>query len=264
MKKLSVLIPSYRNTYDEIKKTLDSIPTYIDVLVVDDGSDVSVSDTLNYNICSYPNVMIHRIENNMGIENALKVGVDFLVNKYEFIARLDIGDENESDRFDLQLKALEDDSELVMVGSWASFIDADGKFLFTRETPVHDDSIRKRMYLNNMFIHPSVVIRSSAILLAGNYNDKYKACEDYDLFFRVMAYGKVKNLPKALIKYEVSDGSISSRKRLTQVFNRIRIILSNFEVFKFGFYPYYGLLRNVIILFINRGVTTNIRKILGK
>ncbi|HGU2203596.1 TPA: glycosyl transferase family 2, partial [Escherichia coli] len=103
--------------------------------------------------------------------------------------------------------------DCVLVGTWGRFIDIDGKELFISKLPVEDANIRKKMHLNNMFIHPSVMMRSDSLIKVGGYQGIYKSCEDYDLFFRLMSIGKVHNLPEVLINYEVNFLSISSLKR---------------------------------------------------
>ena len=45
----------------------------------------------------------------------------------------------------------------------------------------------------------------------------------------------------------LNENSISKTRRKEQVRNRIKILFSNF---RFGFYPIYGLIRNIIIFFI--------------
>lgn len=109
--------------------------------------------------------------------------------------------------------------------------------------------LEKKMHLNNMFIHPSVMMRSDSLIKVGGYQGIYKSCEDYDLFFRLMSIGKVHNLPEVLINYEVNFLSISSLKRKTQIKNRLKLQLKYFKIIKFGFFPIYGIFRTLAILF---------------
>lgn len=48
--------------------------------------------------------------------------------------------------------------------------------------PLQDKNIRRYMYINNAFVHPSVMMRCSSVKAVGGYGYKYAACEDYDLF----------------------------------------------------------------------------------
>jgi hypothetical protein len=70
---------------------------------------------------------------------------------------------------------------------------------------------------------------------------------------------KSENLAEPLLDYVISDNSISSKKRKLQVKSRIRVILENF---KFGFYPLYGLIKNVMLYFISRETSNKIKSLL--
>ncbi|WP_374170977.1 glycosyltransferase [Klebsiella variicola subsp. variicola] len=269
MKKCVILIPSYESSSEDLIKTIESLPLEHDIFFVDDGSQQSLEKTLmtiyseDNKFYKY-NIKVLTLSSNQGIERALAAGIKSVANHYEYIARMDVGDVQKEGKIAKQIFFLDHNSDYVIVGTWADFINKKGDVLFTSQLPTDDISIRKKMFINNMFVHPSVVMRSSAVLRVGNYSDKFKACEDYDLFFRLLNIGKGYNLPISLLNYEVSPGSISSLKRNIQVINRIRIILDNFRFKKYGFYPYYGLLRNIIMLLVGRNITTYLRKILGR
>lgn len=260
----SILIPSYNSNEDDIKKTFSGIKKDANILVIDDGSDIPFLEKADKLIKEYNNLEVIRIESNKGIENALQVGVNHLIGKFKYIARLDIGDFSPWERFLIQCDYLEKNNGIVLLGTWGRFIDKDGGELFISKLPVHDIDIRKKMYINNMFIHPSVMMRADAIFSVGGYRDKYKACEDYDLFFRLVSEGMVENIPEVLIDYEVNFSSISSKKRNIQIVNRIKLIIVNFKFFKYGYYPAYGLMRNLCMLFVSRKLSSRIRTFLHK
>lgn len=262
--KYAVLIPTYNDNLENIEKTFSSIPFDANILVIDDGSKIPFESLTAQALCRYINLKIKRLEINQGIENALNIGSSILSTEYKYIARLDIGDYGPSNRFEKQVSYLEENPDCVLVGTWGKFIDIDGKELFISKLPVEDATIRKKMYLNNMFIHPSVMMRSDSLIKVGGYQGIYKSCEDYDLFFRLMSIGKVHNLPEVLINYEVNFLSISSLKRKTQIKNRLKLQLKYFKIIKFGFFPIYGIFRTLAILFVSRENTNRIRTLLKK
>jgi len=264
MKDLCILIPSYNSTLCDIEYTLKDIPLEVDVLIIDDGSYPPFSDVIKQSaiINTLKNIDIITNEKNIGIELSLKKGVDFIHKKgKKYIARLDIGDRSPSERYKLQTEYLELNEGTVLIGSWANFVNINGESLFISKLPVFNRSIKNKMYVNNMFVHPGVMMRVKDVIDVGNYRNKYIACEDYDLFFRLCNQGDVHNLPYPLIDYTVDFDSISSKKRNIQVINRIKIIISNFKIFKHGFYPYYGVVRNLLLLIINRNTTMKIRSL---
>ncbi|MFV8868467.1 glycosyltransferase [Serratia fonticola] len=259
-----VLIPAYNVSLVDVKKTFQSLDYQSNILVIDDGSDIPFVELIGDNFNHFINLDVKRLEENKGIEFALNYGLSMIVTKYNYIARLDIGDYSSPERFSLQVEYLRENSEVVLVGTWARFIDSTGEELFISKVPTNDSDIRKRMYINNMFIHPSVMMRASALVNISGYSTEYIACEDYELFFRLMNKGRVANLPKVLLDYEVNYSSISSSKRNKQLTNRLRLIIKNFKFIEYGVYPYYGVVRNLLMFFVNRNMTTKIRSILKK
>ena len=262
MSEIIVLIPHYNNTFKLIQ-SIQSIKEQItvDLLIVDDGSqdDLLIEEDVK-KAYQYGKVFIEKLHKNKGIEHALNRGLELIQKmNYKYIGRLDCGDFCHTNRFSKQLDFLKSNPNIYLLGTWANVLDLNGKLLFILKHPHLDQIIKKRMYLNSMFVHPSVVFRSSIIENVGFYPTNYKAAEDYAYFFKIIEQFEVANLPEALLDYIIDDDSISSTKRKLQVKNRIKVILNNFY---FGFYPIYGLLRNVLLLVLSRKVTTSIKKIL--
>lgn len=253
------LIP-YFNCFDDLLLTLRSLEgESADVVIVDDGSAVSLASQLD---TSQFNLTIHLLElaANQGIEGALNRGLQFIDQQgYRYIARIDCGDLSMPGRIAAQVAAMEADKEIVLCGGWADYVNEEYEFLFTNKVPTDDSSLRKQMFLNNMFIHPAVMIRAEAIKQIGGYPTNRKAAEDYAVFFKLMQLGKVKNLPQSLIRYVVSSTSISSQKRNLQVKNRIRVIWDNKAC---SLHFAYGLMRSCLLLAFPRTVTMKLRSLL--
>lgn len=256
MRKCCVLIPFY-NDGENLLDTINSIDGDPDVIIVDDGSTtpaIQITDQytgiLSLKIISLPF--------NSGIEHALNAGLKYCIDRYEYIARLDCGDKCKNNRIKKQLSYLEKNLDCCLLGSWVDFISESGKYLFTSKVPSENDEIRKKMYINSMFIHPSVIIRSSALKDIGMYPTNRKAAEDYALFFKFTKKCRTANLTESLLDYVVSPNSISTKKRKTQIISRIKVILDNFEI---GIYPFYGIIRSLILLLIPRTVSILLRKL---
>lgn len=257
MNDLIVLIPHFNNIKGLIE-TIKSIneEVFVDILIIDDGSDINPKIEELEKIYKKGKLFLEILPKNMGIEKALNFGLDIISKTdYEFIGRLDCGDLSKTNKFTKQLIKLNSDQNLMLLGTWANVVDVKGKFLYFIKHPVHYKEVKKKMYLNNTFVHPTVVFRKSILEQVGNYPENYKYAEDYAFWFKITRKFKVENLPEYLLDYEINDQSISSLKRRQQVKNRIRIIIKNFY---FGFYPIYGLFKNSILLYSSR---KNINKI---
>lgn len=261
---IALLIPHY-NSPEELYASIDSIKESIevDLLIVDDGSKVKFEEDRILKNYTCGQTHFHYLEENQGIGVALNEGLSFLVSKgYEYIARLDCGDYCHEDRLSKQIDYLKKNREVAMVGSWANIVNEQGDLLYVLKHPTSHEEISKKMYLNNTFVHPSVVFRSSILKKAGNYPFKYRfASQDYAFFFNIMKHYRVENMPEVLVDYVISANSISTKKRRLQVKNRLHIIWDNYYL---GFYPTYGLLRNLLLLLLPRWATTGLKKAVFK
>lgn len=263
MNKLIVLIPHYNN-FQELLKSIASIDEsiQIDILIVDDGSKRDIIDEEKIIDCykGKGTVFIEVLKTNQGIEYALNHGLRIIKNKgYKYVGRLDCGDFCHKGKFKTQLDYLEDNQDVYLLGTWANIKSMDGEMLYVLKHPCSYEDIKKKMYINSRFVHPSVVFRVEVIDKVGYYPTNFKAAEDFAYFFKIMNHFKVENLPVALLDYIVDDNSISSTKRKLQVKNRIRVILENF---KWSKYPIIGLIRNSVLLFTSRKMTTFIKKLI--
>lgn len=243
-----LLIPHYNNIIG-IKKSLQSIGVSerIDVIIVDDGSTKFKidEDEIKSYFKAKGRVFFIYLKTNLGIEHALNYGLEFSIkNKYKYTARLDCGDLCHKNRFEIQLSFLQKNPSISLVGTNVKFYSPKNKFLYALSLPTSDKDIRKMMYLNAMFIHPTIMFSNNIIEKTGFYPTNYKAAEDFAFFFKVIKYFKVANINEFLVECELNSSGISTAQRKSQAKNRIKIILENFY---FGFYPIYGLLRSMLL-----------------
>ena len=247
MNKVIVLIPHYNNI-EGLAKSISSIGKgeNVDVLIVDDGSIDKVEESeIRSNFKANGVLFFYYLEENKGIEYALNKGLEIILKKeYMFTARLDCGDICVFNRFKIQETFLEMHNEIVLVGSDVNFIDNKGKVLYNLKTPKDDVDIKKKMYINAMHIHPTIMFRNKILKSIGLYPIEYKAAEDFAFFFKIIQKYKVANINSNLVNCELNPNGISSVKRKLQAKNRIKIIL---KYFYFGMYPIYGLIRSVVL-----------------
>ena len=255
-----IIIPHYNdliglhNTISSIDEDID-----LDIIIIDDGS-INKPDYKSIEIKH--TVFLEFLDKNSGIETALNLGLDFSLKKdYKLIGRLDCGDLCHKNKFTKQVKYLNKNQDVMLLGCWARVLDEKHIFKFYLKHPVNYKKIKTGMYLNSMFVHPSVVFRSEIISTTGKYPLNRKAAEDYAFFFKVVNYYKSENYPEILLDYIISTKSISVKNRKKQVYNRIRVLLDNFY---FGPLPVYGILRNIILMLIPVKIITFLKSKLYK
>ena len=261
-KRLIITIPHYNN-FEGLLTSIRSIREQfeIDIVITDDGSNSKLNEKLI--ISSYKNqgkIFFQYLDKNYGVGIAANKCLQFVKKgSYKYMARLDAGDICYENKFMKQLNFLEANHDIKLVGTWARVLGSNRDFLFNIKHPTHHNQIKRNMYLNSMFVNPTVVFETSILETVPEYPEEYRyAAQDYAFFFKVIKHFKCANMPEVLLDYIIHSDSISTKKRKLQVTNRIKIIIDNF---RFGFYPVYGLIRNFILYFFSRSSTTSIKKI---
>jgi hypothetical protein len=263
MKNIIILITHYNNI-DGLKKTLKSVAESfkIDVMIVDDGSikrpifsDISPFYTNG-------DIYLEYLNKNSGISIAANKGIKRIEQLgYEIIARLDCGDICYPNRFSKQLRHLNNNPETKILGGWAAIKNSKGELQYILKHPTDYNIIKKKMYLNSMFVNPTVVFYTEIAKEIGYYDENYsRAAQDYAFFFEAIKKYKAENIPEVLIDYYIEERSVSTTRRRLQVKNRVKIIAKHFY---FGFYPVFGILRNLPLLMLKRSVTVYIKKIIS-
>lgn len=263
MNQTIVLIPHYNNPQGLINSmaSIDKSEC-LDVLIVDDGSvdkyKINEQETKKAFKANGEIIFIYQTVNK-GIEYALNKGLAFIVraNKYKFIARLDSGDLCLKNRFYIQESFLIANPQIKLLGTNAKAIDFKGNFLYNLIRPEKHKEIKKKMFLNSMFIHPSVMFDISILNEIKGYPFHYSSAEDYAFFFEIVKKFETSNLQQFLLYYEINPKGISQTKRNEQIKNRINIIRNNFYL---GFWPILGILKNYILLIIPQKWVLTVKK----
>jgi len=250
---LAVLIPHF-NQPNELEKSLSSIKSSKSLLIVivDDGSSTDKKPTIglcqNDLLNAGHSIEVIRSKVNLGIEHALNLGLEYIfsIAAIKYIVRLDCGDTNTPDRIDKQYNYMEAHPHVALLGS-SVLVEQNNIKKYVVRMPLSANLINKRMFVNNQFIHPAVIIRVSAAKRIGLYPINYPAAEDYAYFFKFTQLYSTANLPDTLLTINKDSNGISLQKRRQQLISRSKVILHNFE---FNSYSLWGLIRTLLFLII--------------
>jgi len=261
-----IILMAHYNDHERVIKAVDSIqePFRVDVLIVDDGSKIKPNEGVLKSIYGDRGTLTVKFApQNMGASKIRNWGLSMILESaanYKYIAVMDSDDTNKPNRISKQLHFMKENPEVALMGSWADYYTSSGEFIFTLKHPTTDKEIKKQMYLNSMFVHPSVIYKREVVENIGGYLEKYKkgGVEDYGFLFKAVKNYTVANYPEVLVNYTINENGLSSKQRFWQVFGRIRIIMDNFY---FGLYPIYGILRNSLLLIAPRNIGLKLRKI---
>lgn len=176
-----------------------------DFVIIKDGPLTSELDSvISKYQRKYPDIFnIVALEKNVGLGPALKIGVENCKN--EWIARMDSDDYSIPTRCEKEIKKIIEDNTLDIIGSnIAEFIDDIKNVQAYRILPEKNDEIYKYARRRNPFGHPSVMLRKSKIIEAGNYREYY-LCEDYDMWIRMIEKkARCYNIQDVLVYMRVS------------------------------------------------------------
>lgn len=202
---LSIIMSVYNNE-KTLSLTLDSVlsQTYQDFefIIVDDCStDNSAKIIETYQQIDNRIVFIKN-EINLGLPKSLNKAAN--ASKGNYIARIDGDDICMLDRFEKQLKYMNDNPYTDILGTGAILIDQDGNEVGSVLMPQTNDEIKKDIRYKNPMIHPSIVMKKSALEGLHGYDEKLRKAQDLDLWARAIDEKKVfHNLQEPLIKYRV-------------------------------------------------------------
>jgi glycosyltransferase involved in cell wall biosynthesis len=220
---VTVLIPVF-NAQHDLDRTLASFceRAPVRVLIVDDGSLPPIVAPSGANLT----IEVLRMPRNGGIELALQTGVAALAERgVKYAARIDAGDLATPYRLEHQRAYMEVHPETAALGMWTHVVRTEGAPLFDLRPPTEPAAIRRVMLLRSCFSHPTIMLRVTAVIEAGNYRAEYRAAEDLDLFLRLMQDHDCANLPEFGVYYELNERGISATKRRTQILSTLRLQL---------------------------------------
>lgn len=208
-----------KNGMPYIRETLESLKhqTYqnFQVLVWDNGSTDGTLNELTQWIPS-------RLPGKIFCDSPLSVGESraalIRAANTELCAIIDADDICERDRLDWQVKFFLDNPTTAVLGSQMSRIDSLGHELTDSlyTVPLSHSEILYASLWRCPVAQPTVMLRRSAVLAAGNYRYcpewQEVNAEDYDLWLRMLGCGfKFTNLAQPLVRYRVHDSSSTSR-----------------------------------------------------
>jgi len=216
--KISVLMSVY-NGKPYLSSAVESIikQTFEDFefIIVDDGSVDGSSELLdNYAKQDRRIKVIH--QDNQGLTKSLNRCL--LQASGTFIARIDADDYCLHDRLEVQINIMENDPDLVVLGSSRMIVDGNGNYLRTNFPPLTDLGIRWHLLYNNCFYHSSVIYRGD--ILRKNdltYDENHLHSQDYALWSKLLNYGKGRNILQPLIYFRSHQSQISILEKESQL-----------------------------------------------
>ena len=260
----SVLISIYRKENPKwFREALDSVfsqtvqPTEI-VLVEDGPLTPELYAVIDEYSKKYPVFNIVKNETNLGLGLALRNGVNACSN--EIIARMDTDDLLPTDRFEKQLKKIDEGYDVV--SCWSTlFLNEIGNIIAVKKRPEKHDEIIKLAHKRSPVCHAASFMRKSAVQAAGNYQHR-QYYEDYNLWIRMIMNGsKFYNIQESLYFVRTTEAQLSRRAGFGYLKNELKYLN---EFYNLGFYTIGDLIVNSSIRIVARLMPHGLREIVFK
>lgn len=195
------------NGQANIKRCLESVvnQTYqnLELVIFDDGSTDSTRQIILSFVSEHKgNVFkFDYIDQNIGRSTALNKCLERVTGK--FIAIMDADDEMFPDRIALQVRYLNSNTSVSVVGGAQLMHLSDGSTKINRP-PQTDNLIKAGLFVRTTMLHPTVMIRREFLVSNGiKYDPDFHLCEDYKLFVDLLYAGaKFANLPNVVNNYD--------------------------------------------------------------
>lgn len=194
---------------DAVLSILNQTYKNFEFIIINDGSRDQTLDILNSFVDARLKIITIK---NQGLTKSLNYAIG--IANGELIARIDADDIAEPEKLIVQVDYLNEHPEVVMCGTWAKFIDNEGKELGEYKVPVSYLEIKRNILFHNPFIHSSIMFRKNICDTIGVYNEKYRYAQDYELWGRIVSKYEAVNLPQYLIKYRKLSTGITRSKNL--------------------------------------------------
>lgn len=261
--RFSVLMSVYYKENDKyFQQALESVinQTYLpdEIVIVKDGKLTEELDAIiDKYVKKYNDLFnIIELENNVGLGNALNIGVKACKNN--IIARMDTDDICRRDRFEKQIQIFKQYHDVDIVGSCIEEYDENMKIKMSNKiVPKTNEEILKYSKRRNPFNHMTVMYKKKSVLEAGNYID-FKWNEDYYLWIRMLNKGyKGFNIQEPLVY--ARTGETMFKRRGGYKYAKVDVKLQK-ELFKIKYINLFEYISNILLRCSARLVPNNIRK----
>ncbi len=207
--KASIIMPVY-NGEKYLKEAIDSVLEQdyesFELIVVDDGS----KDNSKELIKEYCDKVIYIYKNNGGTPSAYNLGISAATGRY--IAFIEQDDIWMPKKLSQQIEFLDKHTSFGMVYSPVYLLREE---ITSKQSDINHQDMEgeygfKEFFIKNRILNcSSVLLKREAIQKAGMFRTDLKLAFDYDLWLRVSAHFKIRNLGVPMVKYRIHEDNLS-------------------------------------------------------
>ena len=193
-----------RYVKDAVTSILHQTYENLELIIIDDGStdsSLQILESINDN-------RIKLVKNSVNRGQIYTRNLGLKMAKGEYIGMFDADDIAYPKKFKLQIDFLKKNKDYGMIGSWAKFIDEDGKKLHgSWKLRAKSEMIPSIMLFKNYFLQSAVVYRKDCISKF-SFKEGFDIGEDYKIWLEIITDFKTWNLQKYLVDYRIHKSSV--------------------------------------------------------
>jgi glycosyltransferase involved in cell wall biosynthesis len=258
----SVLMPIYYKENPEYFNTaLESVVNQTlmpnEIVIVKDGALTKELDAvIEKYVSKYPQLFnIVALEENVGQGKARNAGL--MACKHNIVALMDSDDIAINNRFEIQIKYMEQNPDVDVVGSFITEFENDPNVIESiKAVPLTHEAIynfgKWRSPMNNM----TVIYKKDKVFEVGAYNS-FNFGEDYLLFAKMLMNGcKFYNFEECLVNARAGSRMLAKRVGWNKIKQEFLLF---YEFRKMGYINNYQFVRNVSLKFLLRVIPNWLR-----
>lgn len=183
------------------------------VMLVIDGPIPPEQEAVIRDYCNDPRVgeiTVMYLPEQSGLAAAMNAGLKACTGDY--VMRMDSDDICEPDRLEIQMRYALANPDIDVVSAWGEEFFEDGGAPQMKSSPVDHAHVTAALRWRNVLVHPTILVKSSALREVDGYRSKFGQLEDYDLFVRLALAGyRFHVIPKSLVRIRSSHAQAQRR-----------------------------------------------------
>lgn len=231
-----------------LQEALDSLyaQTFQDfeIILCDDGSSDNTYEIARNNTETHRNIVLLRNERNLGLNQTLNNCLAAATGEY--IARMDGDDMALPERFETEVRFLDEHQEYAIVSSPIIYFDENGEFMHGKGC----GEVKKEYFIpGSPICHAPCVVRREAYETVGGYSvdKRLLRVEDYHLWFKMYAKGyRAYMLPEPLYMMR-DDRNATARRRFRCRLNEAYVRHIGYRMIGLPWYSQIYVLKPIII-----------------
>lgn len=209
---VSVVIPAWNSEGildDAVASIVGQSYRNLEIIIINDASTDSTGSVADAWVSKDSRIRVVHNEKNLGIGANRDKGIK--ESRGLYICWQDADDISYPDRVEKQVKVLESDSSIGVVGGFLQFFDETGDGV-VRTYSSDDESLRRHIFRYNPVAQPATMFRREVFEVVGSYDKSLSVSEDLDMMLRLGESFKFANIASPAIRYRQLGSSLTASK----------------------------------------------------